>query len=91
MAEVGPRQNRVFELYRGLHVTLDFSGICSENALWTPIQVVLTFSFEKSDQLRLERWVLSPIRRLRKNLAKIDLFSLFCLEEQAKRGRNLEK
>ena len=31
MAEVGPRQNRDFEVYRGLHVLLGFSATCSEN------------------------------------------------------------
>ena len=77
MAELEPRQNRVFGLYRGLLVILDFSGNCSEKALWRPIQVVLTLSFEKSDQLRLERWVLSPIWRLRKNPAKNHQKSVF--------------
>ena len=55
MAEIGPLQNRVFELYRGLYVILEFFGELLRKGFFRPIQAVLTSSFEKSDQLGLKQ------------------------------------
>ena len=86
MAEDWPRQNRVLELYRGLPVTLDFSGLCSKNALLTPIR-----SFCTSKTLKIEKSVktgktvdFEPDPQNRKNPYEFGLFDFFAYRSRPK-------
>ena len=82
MAELGPAQNRDFELYEEVHGMMAFRGFSRNKRLWTPIQVDLTFSFEKSGQFGPERWVLARSGDFAKFLPEIKPnCSLFFLDE----------